>query len=119
MDRCPNCKKESVEERSSYKICHSCNEVFKPEWRKMLEEDVRTLLNNAEVIAAGIGSYGKFAVVEWCRGKDDSVEFGTHIYDVEHRALSAGTYYLGNDAAEFANEDYTDRLKRERRRTAS
>lgn len=112
MEKCPECKKEAVVERSSYKLCHACNTVFKTDWRKKIEDELGRMLK-AEFLAGY--KVGNEAVVQWVSKHAMGKEYGVHtaIFKEGSVRLVYGYYVQdNNEGAVRSSENYMDRKER-------
>ena len=109
MELCKKCGNESVVERSSYTICHSCGDVVKADWRLQLENDLEVKLHGHVRFVAARKLDDKYAVVQWERTSEE--EAGTHIYNIEASAFFSGVYFYGEMRHEEATESYVNRAR--------
>ena len=109
MELCTECMNESVVERSSYTICHSCGNVVKAEWRLQIENDLDVKLHGHVRFVAGRKLDDKYVVVQWARTTEE--ETGTHIYNSEAGAFFSGAYFYGEMREEEAAESYLHRAR--------
>lgn len=112
MEVCPKCKEEAVVERSSYKLCHHCDTVFKTEWRNKIETALEKELG-ADLLAAY--KVGDEAVVQWVRTRRGEKEYGVHtaiLHEGDADLLWGFYVYEDNEGASRSLENYLDRKER-------
>ena len=111
MEECPKCKNKSLAQRSSYKICMTCEEIIKPDWRIKVEKLIRTQFGGISIVLAARIEDG-FAVVLSKTTHGHTTEHMVHMCNLEKGFMFAGSYFVGEDSAMKSSLEFAKRQGR-------